>query len=111
MELPLSQRKEIEAGQVIFTDSPLFITLREALHDLPREKRQELQWRGVLQLSRESQKLFRGLTTSRGGDEIDDILQTNAIGVTLGDGNAYLALMPKAAVCETFLFLMLIFKY
>ena len=91
---------DIKAGQVIFTDSPLFITLRAALHDLPREERHVLQWRGVLQLSKKAQNRIRSLTTSRGGDEIDDALQTNAIGVSMGDEpSPYLALMPKAAVC------------
>ena len=88
----------IEAGQVIFTDSPIFITLRDALDLLPRLERQEMQWRGVLQLSADAQRVFRNLSRSRGGDEIDDILQTNALGLSLGGKQGYLALMPQVAV-------------
>ncbi|KAE9372469.1 SET domain-containing protein [Stipitochalara longipes BDJ] len=87
----------IEAGQVIFTDSPIFITLRDALDLLPRVERQEMQWRGVLQLSGDGQRVFRNLSKSRGGDEIDDILQTNALGLSLGGKQGYLALMPQVA--------------
>lgn len=89
---------DIEAGQVIFADSPIFITLRDALDFLPRTGRQEMQWRGVLQLSADVQRLFRNLSKSRGGDEIDDILQTNALGLSLGGNHGYLALMPQVAV-------------
>jgi hypothetical protein len=88
----------IEAGQVVFTDSPVFIALRDALDLLPRAGRQEMQWRGVLQLPADVQKLFRNLSKSRGGDEIDDILQTNALGLNLEARNGYLALMPQVAV-------------
>ncbi|PMD39279.1 SET domain-containing protein [Hyaloscypha variabilis F] len=87
----------IEVGQVIFTDSPIFITLRDALDLLPRTERQEMQWRGVLQLSVDGRRVFRNLSKSRGGDEIDDILQTNALGLSLGGTKGYLALMPQVA--------------
>lgn len=72
--------------------------MRDALDDLPRNQRQKMQWRGVLQLSGDDQKLFRNLARSRGGDEIDDILQTNSIGLNLDDNHGHLAVMPKAAV-------------
>jgi hypothetical protein len=90
--------REISAGQVILNDSPVFITLRDALDYLPRTDRQELQWRGVFQLSVDAQRLLLNLSTSRGGDQIDDILQTNSIGLSLGDKRGYLALMPQVAV-------------
>jgi hypothetical protein len=93
----------IEVGQVIFTDSPIFITLRDALDLLPRTERQEMQWRGVLQLSVDGRRVFRNLSKSRDGDEIDDILQTNALGLSLGGQNGYLALMPQVAVSMNFL--------
>jgi hypothetical protein len=83
---------------VILTDSPVFITLRDALDFLPRTERQEMQWRGVYQLSTDVQNLLLNLSTSRGGDQIDDILQTNSIGLSLGDRRGYLALFPQVAV-------------
>lgn len=96
--LGLFATREISAGQVIFTDSPVLITLRDALDYLPRIERQEMQWRGVFQLSPDVQKLLLNLATSRGGDQIDDILQTNSLGLSLGDKRGYLALMPQVAV-------------
>jgi hypothetical protein len=94
----LFSTSEIEAGQVILSDSPVFITLRDALDFLPRTERQEMQWRGVYQLSTDVQTLLLDLSTSRGGDQIDDILQTNSIGLSLGDRRGYLALFPQVAV-------------
>jgi hypothetical protein len=94
----LFSTSEIQAGEIILTDPPKFIILRDALDALSQPERQEMQWRGVLQLSRDDQKLFRNLVRSKGGDEIDDILQTNSMGLSLGDKHGYLAVMPNAAV-------------
>ena len=87
----------IKAGQVILTDRPSFIIAQESIRGIPRKKIEYLQWQGLMQIPAQSRATTRNLAKSAGGDEIDDLLKTNGIGLTLGE-RKHLTLMPKAAV-------------
>lgn len=49
---------------------------------------------------RQTQTQIRALAKSRGGDEIDDIIQTNSITQSCGEGVRHLAVVPEVAVCR-----------
>ena len=83
-------------------ESPILVIMRDALEELSRDERHELQNRVLGQLPERTRGLFLDLARSRGGDVIDDIVQTNAIGqIYTGDDGSeigHLAVMPEAAV-------------
>jgi hypothetical protein len=95
----LYAKRVIEPGQVILRDVPILITMKDALDAFARHDRHAMQWRGIMQLPESTQHLARNLAKSRGGDEIDDILQTNSIRQTYVNNTAHLAVMPEVAVC------------
>ena len=90
--------REIKAGETIMRDIPSLILNTGGLFHVDGDARHELIWRGFLQLPAMSQNHTRALATSRGGDEIEDVAHTNAIGVTLGDGHSYGAILPELSV-------------
>lgn len=77
---------------------PVIILMKNAV-DVPlREGRHALLWKAVLQLPVQRQAQIRILAKSRGGDESDDIFQTNSITQSCGGGVRHLAVVSEAAM-------------
>jgi len=64
------------------------ILVKDALNVLLREERHALPRKAVLQLPVQTQTQIRALAKSRGGAEIDDIIQTNSITQSCDEGEA-----------------------
>ena len=88
------------------TVPPVLVLSRAFLRDVEAKERHVLQKLAVGELPEETRKLFWGLARSRGGemDEVDDVVETNAIGVSLGgeEEEGHLVVVPEAAVCVVF---------
>ena len=56
--------------------------------------------KAVLQLPVQTQTQIRALAGGRGGDEIDDIIQTNSITQSCDQGARHLAVVHEVAVCR-----------
>jgi hypothetical protein len=86
----------IESSEVIMGSPPVIILMKDALsepsHTPPRKT--------VLQLPVQTQTQTRALAKSRGGDEIDDIIQTNSITQSHDEGARRLAVVPEVVVCR-----------
>jgi hypothetical protein len=100
----LFANRSIAAGETIMLEPPVLIVMRDALDKLSREGRHAFQNRGIGQLPAKTRQLFLDLAKSRGGDVLDDIFQTNAMGqsYTGSDGKevGHLAVIPEAAVSK-----------
>lgn len=98
----LYANQSIAAGETIMRESPVLVIMRDALEKLSPEERHALQERALGQLPQRTRELFLGLVRSRGGEVVDDIVQTNAMGqsYTRDDGIdiGHLAVIPEAAV-------------
>ena len=96
---------DIPEGKVIMVDLPTIVAMRDALEGLKDEDRQEMMWRGLLQLPKDTQRVTRylsrtgDLSRSRDGDEVDQVLQTNSVGINLGTRDLHLGVFPESAVC------------
>ncbi|KAF2200361.1 SET domain-containing protein [Delitschia confertaspora ATCC 74209] len=87
----------IHAGQIIMLSSPVLVINRNALDQLSRSLRHKLQRKALAEISAETRKIFFSLARSKGGEEIDDIIQTNSIRLSLGGDVGHLAVVPEAA--------------
>jgi hypothetical protein len=78
---------------------PVLVVSRDALSSLPREEILSVLNTAVKQLPWQTQDAYMKLARSRGGDTdaVDDVFQTNAMGVEIGDVR-YLGVVPEAAV-------------
>jgi len=90
--------RDINAGDVVFSDLPSFIIADDALEYLGANDRPRMQWRGVLQLPKREQDRSRSLAVSQGTDLISDVLHTNSIGLVIGEESEHGALVPDLAV-------------
>jgi hypothetical protein len=96
---------DIPEGKVFMIDLPTIAAMRDALEGLKDEDRQEMMWRGLLQLPKDTQTVTRylsrtqDLSRSRDGDEVDQVLQTNSVGINLGTRDLHLGVFPESAVC------------
>jgi len=93
----------IELSEVIMGSPPVIILMKDALDEPLREERHALLRKAVLQLPVHTKTQIRALAKSRGGDEIDDVIQTNSITQSCGEGVRHLAVVPEVAVCPLFL--------
>jgi len=95
----LFAKKDLAAGTILMINHPVLFVAREALNTASREQRQLLLTKAVEQLPEETQNMYFALAKSRGGPEVNDILQTNSIGMKSEDGTGHLGVVPEAAVC------------
>jgi hypothetical protein len=79
---------------------PVIILMKEALGEPSREQRHAPPRKTVLQLPVQTQIQTHALAKSRGGDEIDDIIQTNSITQSRDESARHLAVVPEVAVCR-----------
>lgn len=77
---------------------PVLIVSTEVLHPKAREERHKLLELAVGQLPERTRERVMGLAKVRGGHELDDVLQTNAISLGAMGGAPHLALVPEIAV-------------
>lgn len=96
----LFAKEKVKAGQTVILRHPVVIISRNLLHGRAREERHRLLELAVKQLPEKTMKQFLGLAKSRGGFELDDIAQTNAMGMRLGDADTvgHLGVVPEASV-------------
>jgi hypothetical protein len=95
--------RPLKPGQTILIDYPLLLVMTDAVVSLTRKQFEDPQWRAILQLPKKSRDLARSLAKHKHDDEVVSILKTNAISQSYGQGVAYLALLPLAAVRIFFL--------
>lgn len=89
--------KDITAGDVYMTRTPVLLIAQGALSGDSREVRHQMLRKAISQLPSKTQDLFMGLSKTRGGDVVNDILQTNSVRM-LFEGQAHLGVVPEAAV-------------
>ncbi|KAF2840060.1 SET domain-containing protein, partial [Patellaria atrata CBS 101060] len=87
-------------GEIILNSYPTIAIHQKAIHVLPHNIRQAMQWHTMSQLPKKTQDLTRSLAKQgRGDDEIEDLLKTNAIGQSYAwdDENRHTILAPEIA--------------
>ncbi|KAF2264739.1 SET domain-containing protein [Lojkania enalia] len=87
----------LPAGTTYMIKTPVLVIARDALSSISREERYALLKKAVNQLPVKTQELFMALAKSRGGDEINDIVQTNSHGMKFEGGVGHLSVVPEAA--------------
>src|SRR3569833_373596 len=95
--------RDISMGETVMRDLPTIILDNEGLFHVEHDDRHELLWRGLMQLPKESRMRTRALATSQGGDQVDDIAHTNGVGIKIGKGRSYGAVMPELSVSYIFI--------
>jgi hypothetical protein len=95
-----TKEKRVEAGESLMVKHPVLLISRDLLHADAREERHVLLERAMKQLPAKTERVVRGLAKSRGGDELDDVVQTNAVGMRIGpgEGSGHLGVVPEVAV-------------
>jgi hypothetical protein len=96
----LFAKEKVEAGQTVILRHPVLIISRSLLHGRARAERHRLLELAIKQLPEKTTKEFLGLAKSRGGFELDDVVQTNAMGMRLGEADTvgHLGVVPEASV-------------
>ena len=79
----------IKAGDEIMEKHPTLLIHRALIAEGLLKERVGLLRIAIRQLPEETAKRFRALAKSRGGDEIDDIVATNGMGIRLGEGQGW----------------------
>jgi hypothetical protein len=92
---------DIEAGTTLISKHPVIFVAREALSTPSKTRRQLLLKKAVEQLPEKTRTSLLNLAKSRGGPEINDIIQTNSMGMKFEDGTAHLGVVPEAAVSSS----------
>jgi hypothetical protein len=95
----LIANQAIVAGTTIMVKTPVLLIAREVLEGTPRETRFALLEQAVNQLPVKTQELLLNLAKSRGGNDTNDVVQTNSMRVELGDVK-HLGIIPEAAVSQ-----------
>ncbi|KAF2189040.1 SET domain-containing protein, partial [Zopfia rhizophila CBS 207.26] len=93
----LFANQPITAGSTYMRNAPVLVIARDALSSLSRTERHILLTKAIKQLPKGTQDLFMNLAKSRGGHEIDDIVQTNSKGLRSPDHVGHLGVVPEAA--------------
>jgi hypothetical protein len=95
----LFAKKKAQPGETLILKHPVVIITRDLLHGRAREERHKLLELAVQQLPEKTRKTFLGLSKSRGGFELDDVMQTNAMGLRLGEADVvgHLGVVPEAS--------------
>lgn len=89
--------RRVDEGDSVMMKHPVLIVSKEVLHPKAREERHRLLELAVKQLSELTRDRVMGLAKSRGGHELDDLLQTNAMSIGALGGVPHLALLPETA--------------
>ncbi|KAF2468943.1 SET domain-containing protein, partial [Lindgomyces ingoldianus] len=92
----LFAKTSITAGSAFMFNSPVVVVARGALSGLSHADRDRVFSKAIQQLPKDTRKLFLDLARSRRGNKIDDIFQTNSMGMELG-GVRHLGVVPEAA--------------
>ena len=79
---------------------PVIILMKDALGEPSREQWHAPPRKTILQLPVQTQTQTHALAKSRGGDEIDNIIQTNSITQSRDESARHLAVVPGVAVCH-----------
>ncbi|KAF2401519.1 SET domain-containing protein [Trichodelitschia bisporula] len=77
--------RTIVRGERLMQETPSFIVDRDMFDSVADENRLPLQWNAVYQLPEVTREEFLALHKHAGGDEIDDVMRTNAFGAYYGD--------------------------
>lgn len=94
----LFAKQRIEAGTTLILKHPILFVARDVLNTPSRSRRQLLLETAIEQLPEKTRNLFLGLAKSRGGPEINDVIQTNSMGMKFEEGTGHLGVVPEAAV-------------
>ncbi|KAK1835161.1 hypothetical protein QBC39DRAFT_419728 [Podospora conica] len=88
--------KRFAAGEVILVDRPTLMVPDRDGGDAMGSVVQELAWQGVMQLPERGKRLTRGLARDLGGDELVDVVDTNAFSQLKG-GRGWNLVFPRAS--------------
>lgn len=95
----LFSKRTIKAGESIVVKHPVLIINRDVLVEELEYARLRLLDLAVRQLPVQTVKALKALAKSRGTREWDDLVQTNAMGMKLGERSVgHLGVVPEAAV-------------
>lgn len=95
----LVAKRFLQRGELIIREPPALIVHLDAKHELPDTVRFEMQRAGVEALPTDTKLEVMGLMDHFGGDPIEDRLETNAFGVTIGKaGPDHRALLTQTSV-------------
>lgn len=94
----LFAKEKIKAGETIMLKHPVLVIAKDALDSPSRKERHRLLKVAVGQLPEKTRDALLALAKSRGGHELDDIVQTNSVGMRIGDGVRHLGVVPEASV-------------
>ncbi|EPE10703.1 mannose-6-phosphate isomerase-like protein [Ophiostoma piceae UAMH 11346] len=87
--------RKIEQGEIIMLDLPAVLLSKAFLEDAPPLLRRRIIRRGLSQLPGAAQEKVYALDKTTGGDELDAILGTNTISLSLGMNELHLGLYPE----------------
>lgn len=90
--------RKIEQFEIIMLDLPAMLLSKAFLEDAPPLLRRRLIRRGLSQLPEATQEKVYALDKTTGGEELDAILGTNTISLSLGMNELHLGLYPELSV-------------
>lgn len=95
----LVAKRFLQRGELIIREPPALIAQLNASYEMPDNTRFEMQQAGVEALPVDTKLEVLGLMGHFGGDPIEDRLDTNAFGVTIGDSRiGHRVLLTQTAV-------------
>jgi hypothetical protein len=95
--------RTIFRGERIMQETPSLVYNRDIFTTFGDEDRYPLQWHGVYQLPIETREELLNLHKQHGGDEIDDVMRTNAFGAYYGDPYVlHNNVLPRISVSQVF---------
>ncbi|KAF2646373.1 SET domain-containing protein [Massarina eburnea CBS 473.64] len=93
----LFANRRIEAGETLIMKSPVLFVSKEALSTPSRYRRHLLLETAVKQLPERTREMVMRLSRRGGEDEIEDVLNVNAVRVKVWEGSSHLVVVPEAA--------------
>ena len=87
--LGLVANKTLHRGDLILSNTPLYIVDESLYEELDLQKRAPFQEKAIKQLPPSSSKKFMDLCGHWGGDHIDDVINTNSFAIDLWEGTEH----------------------
>jgi hypothetical protein len=91
----LVANRTIVRGERIMQETPSFVFNRAIFSQTDEENRLPMQWNAVYQLPKHTREELLALHKHHGGDEIDDLMRTNAFGAYYGEDDLHNNILPR----------------
>jgi hypothetical protein len=91
----LVANRTIVRGERIMQETPSYVYNRDIFTMIDEENRLPMQWHAAFQLPKHTRDELLALHKHHGGDEIDDLMRTNAFGAYYGDDELHNNILPR----------------